>query len=93
MPRTEKIERVAALKERIEGADALLLTEYRGLTVSEITELRKLRTAVPRFAVVKNTLMRRAPRADGAAELGVVVRRSQGGGLRPGATPSPRRRA
>ena len=41
MPNTEKVERVAELKERIEGSAALLLTEYRGLTVSEITELRR----------------------------------------------------
>ena len=34
-------EAVAELKERIEGSDALLLTEYRGLTVSEIGELRR----------------------------------------------------
>ena len=41
MPNQTKIDRVAALKAQIEGASALLLTEYRGLTVSEITELRK----------------------------------------------------
>ena len=41
MPNAAKVERVAELKARIEGADALLLTEYRGLTVSEITELRR----------------------------------------------------
>ena len=41
MPSTQKIERVAELKEQIEGSMALLLTEYRGLTVSEIAELRK----------------------------------------------------
>jgi len=37
MPRTEKLERVAELKRRIEGSTALLLAEYRGLTVSDIT--------------------------------------------------------
>jgi large subunit ribosomal protein L10 len=41
MSSTQKIERVAELKARIEGSAALLLTDYRGLTVSEITELRK----------------------------------------------------
>lgn len=70
MPRTDKIERVAELKERIEGADALLLTEYRGLSVSEITELRRsLREGGTRFAVVKNTLMQRAATDAGLAEL------------------------
>ena len=61
MPRTEKLERVAELKQRIEGSNALLLAEYRGLTVSEITALRRsLREADASFAVVKNTLMQRA---------------------------------
>ena len=41
MPKAEKVERVGQLKERIEGSHALLLTEYRGLTVSDITELRR----------------------------------------------------
>ncbi|MGI8615800.1 MAG: 50S ribosomal protein L10 [Actinomycetota bacterium] len=71
MPSTHKIERVAALKEQIERSTALLLTEYRGLTVSEITELRKsLRDGGARFAVIKNTLMRRALEQTDAAELG-----------------------
>ncbi len=61
MPRTEKLERVAELKRRIEGSTALLLAEYRGLTVSDITELRRtLREADASLAVVKNTLMQRA---------------------------------
>ena len=61
MPKSEKIARVAELKARIEGSDALLLTEYRGLTVSDITELRRsLAEGGARFAVVKNTLMQRA---------------------------------
>ena len=61
MPRAEKVERVGQLKERIVGSDALLLTEYRGLTVSDITELRRaLAEGGTSFAVVKNTLMQRA---------------------------------
>ncbi len=61
MPKAEKIERVGQLRERIEGSDALLLTEYRGLTVSDITELRRsLAEGGTQFAVVKNTLMLRA---------------------------------
>jgi len=69
MPRTEKLERVAELKRRIEGSNALLLAEYRGLTVSEITALRRsLREADASLAVVKNTLMQRA-----AAEAGLEL--------------------
>ncbi len=70
MPKQEKVERVAELTRRIEGSDALLLTEYRGLTVSEITELRRsLGEGGTRFQVVKNTLMRRAVNDAGVAEL------------------------
>jgi len=61
MPTTQKVERVAALKDRIEGSQALLLAEYRGLSVAEITELRRsLREIDTSFAVIKNTLMARA---------------------------------
>jgi large subunit ribosomal protein L10 len=70
MPRTEKVERVADLKERIEGSEALLLTDYRGLTVADITELRRsLAEGGARFSVVKNTLMRRAADEAAMAEL------------------------
>ena len=70
MPNAQKIERVAELKEEIEGSAALLLTDYRGLTVSEITELRRsLREGGARFAVIKNTLMRRAVEGTDAAGL------------------------
>jgi len=70
MPKAEKVERVAELKERIEGSAALLLAEYRGLTVSEISELRRsLRETDTSFAVIKNTLMSRAAGDAGMAEL------------------------
>jgi large subunit ribosomal protein L10 len=66
MPKQEKVERVAALKARIDASDAILLADYRGLTVSDISALRRsLAEGGARFAVVKNTLMRRA--ADEAA--------------------------
>jgi large subunit ribosomal protein L10 len=60
MPNAEKTEKVAALKERIEGSSALLLTEYRGLSVHDATELRRSLADTARFAIVKNTLMQRA---------------------------------
>ncbi len=70
MPSEQKIERVAELKERIAGSAALLLTDYRGLSVSEITELRRsLREGGAGFAVIKNTLMRRALEGTDAAGL------------------------
>jgi large subunit ribosomal protein L10 len=70
MPKAEKVERVGELKTRIEGSDALLLTEYRGLTVSDITALRRsLAEGGTRFAVIKNTLMRRAAADASIAEI------------------------
>jgi len=66
MPNAEKTEKVAALKERIEGSSALLLTEYRGLSVHDATELRRSLSDTARFAIVKNTLMQRA-----SAEAGI----------------------
>ena len=70
MPNATKVERVAELKEQIEGANALLLTEYRGLTVEEITELRRsLREVDASLAVIKNTLMLRAANDAGLTEL------------------------
>jgi large subunit ribosomal protein L10 len=60
MPNAEKVEKIAALKERIEGSEALLLTEYRGLTVHDATELRRSLSDQARFSVTKNTLLKRA---------------------------------
>jgi len=70
MPTAEKIDRVAELKASIEGSAALLLTDYRGLTVSEISELRRsLGEAETSLAVVKNTLMQLAVAEAGMQEL------------------------
>lgn len=70
MPTEEKVRRVAELAERIGSSAALFLTEYRGLTVSEISELRRsLREADASFSVVKNTIMERAASAAGREEL------------------------
>jgi len=73
MPNAEKIEKVAALKERIQGADALLLAEYRGLSVHDATELRRALSEQARFAIVKNTLMQRAAADAGVAELEALL--------------------
>ena len=67
MPKAEKIEKVADLKERIARSQALFLADYRGLTVADTAELRRsLAQSDARFAVVKNTLLARA-----AAEAGI----------------------
>jgi large subunit ribosomal protein L10 len=52
---------IADIKARLESADAAVLTEYRGLTVTAIAELRAaLRPAATDYKVFKNTLARKA---------------------------------
>jgi len=65
MPRPEKVQAVAEIKERIEGAQAVFLAEYAGLSVKDQQTLRReLRANGAEFKVVKMTLARLA-----AAEL------------------------
>lgn len=65
MPRPEKVEAVAEIKDRLERARAVFLAEYAGLSVKEQQTLRRgLREGGAEFKVVKMTLARRA-----AAEL------------------------
>jgi len=73
MPNAEKTEKVAALKERIEGSSALLLAEYRGLSVHDATELRRSLADTARFAIVKNTLMQRASAEAGIDDLEAML--------------------
>jgi large subunit ribosomal protein L10 len=73
MPNAQKVEKVAALKERIEGANALLLAEYRGLSVHDATELRRSLSEQARFSIVKNTLFQRAAADAGVAELETLL--------------------
>ncbi len=66
MPRPEKVRAVEDIKERLEGAGAVFLTEYRGLTVGEMQQLRRsLREAGAEYKVVKMTLARLAADALG----------------------------
>ena len=61
---------VAELTDLFRSSNAVVLTEYRGLTVEEITELRRsLRDVDASLSVIKNTLMQRAANDAGIAEL------------------------
>ena len=52
---------VSEIKDKLEKANSIVLFDYRGLTVSEVTELRrKLRETGSDFKVYKNTLAKRA---------------------------------
>ena len=62
-PRPEKVAVVDEVREHFNDADAAILTEYRGLTVTEISNLRRaLRPAGGEYKVYKNTLVRFAAR-------------------------------
>ena len=59
MPNAEKTESVEELKERFAGVQSAVLTEYRGLTVRQLSDLRKqLKGAAAEYKVVKNRLAR-----------------------------------
>ena len=60
-PRPEKVAVVDEVRERMQAADGALLTEYRGLTVAELAELRRELTAAGGdYKIYKNTLVRLA---------------------------------
>ena len=70
MKRAEKEAQVQILKEKLSAAQTVLLADYRGLTVEEMTELRKkLRETGTEFRVVKNTLARLAAKEAKIDEL------------------------
>ena len=65
-PRAEKVAVVNEVRDRLEAADGAVLTEYRGLTVAELAELRReLAAAGGDYKIYKNTLVRLAV-ADGS---------------------------
>ena len=66
----QKAEQVELLTEKLKKAKVAVLTDYRGLTVSQIQDLRgKLRGGDVEYRVVKNTLARRAAEAAGMPAL------------------------
>jgi large subunit ribosomal protein L10 len=70
VPTQEKIAAVDDLKQRLDGVKTVLLTEYRGLTVLQISELRRqLRAVSAQYKVVKNRL---AKVAISSSELDVL---------------------
>jgi large subunit ribosomal protein L10 len=70
MQKSEKERVVAELTERLQGAETLIVADYRGLTVTQIAELRgKLYEHGASFAVVKNSLTKRAAESAGVEPL------------------------
>ena len=60
---------VAELKKRFEETNAIVLTEYRGLTVAQTTELRRKLGADVQYSVAKNTMIKLAAREAGVEDL------------------------
>ncbi len=67
MAREDKVSAVAELTNRFQSSEGAVLTEYRGLTVSQLAELRGNLGGSATFTVVKNTLTKIA-----ATEAGVA---------------------
>ena len=65
MAKPEKVDAVAELTELFRESDAAVLTEYRGLSVKQLKELRRALGADTQYAVVKNTLTEIAAREAG----------------------------
>lgn len=60
-PRPEKVAVVEEVREKFNSSDAVVFTEYRGLTVGDLFELRSaIRAAGGEYKIYKNTLVRRA---------------------------------
>jgi large subunit ribosomal protein L10 len=68
MPNAEKTGAVAELTEHFNSSSATVITEYRGLSVKQVTQLRRALGSDTTYAVVKNTLTKLA-----AAEAGVSI--------------------
>src|ERR671937_3060800 len=74
MKRSEKEQLVTELRDKIRGATALYYTDFTGLNVKRMTELRRrLRKANVEYVVIKNTLALRA-----VNESGLVGERLKG---------------
>ena len=69
MKRPEKEAVVAQLTDKFREADAIYLTEYRGLTVPQISELREKLGRDTSYTVAKNTLIRIAAKEAGIEGL------------------------
>ena len=72
--RSEKESVVAEVRSKLDASDAVIVTEYRGLTVASLAELRReLRKAGCEFRVYKNTLARFAAREAGIEGLDTLL--------------------
>jgi large subunit ribosomal protein L10 len=72
--RPEKSNLLEEVKQRIQNSPYAIVTDYTGLKVQEVSELRKrLRAVGARFSVVKNTMLRIAAREAGWPEIDAIL--------------------
>jgi len=69
MARSSKVTSVAQIADHFRESSAAVLTEYRGLTVAQLKELRRSLGDTVTYAVVKNTLTKRAAQDAGVTGL------------------------
>ena len=69
MARPDKAAAVAELTDKFRSSNAAVLTEYRGLTVAQLKQLRRSLGENAQYAVVKNTLTKIAANEAGITEL------------------------
>ena len=70
MATPKKAEALEQVSEKLKRAQALVITDYRGLSVAQLQDLRRrLRASGVDYLVVKNTLARRAAEANGLEDL------------------------
>jgi len=73
MPTQAKAAVIDEITERFQNSSAAVLTEYRGLTVAQLTQLRRSLGAGSSYAVVKNTLTKRAADSVGHSDLAPLL--------------------
>ena len=65
---------VDSIKEKLEASQSVVLIDYRGLTVAELTELRnQMREAGVEYQVLKNTMIKRAAEKAGIEGLDPIL--------------------
>jgi large subunit ribosomal protein L10 len=69
MARPDKVDAVADIADQFRNATAAVVTEYRGLSMTQLTNLRRGLGATSTYRVAKNTLMSRAARDAGVEGL------------------------
>jgi large subunit ribosomal protein L10 len=73
MARPDKIAAVAEIADEFRGASASVVTEYRGLTVTQLTTLRRALGPDVTYRIAKNTLVKRAAEDAGVGGLDALL--------------------